>query len=363
MAKEISVVLEGPRKISIQEFDIPSPGPKDALLKVEMVGICNGDVGWYKGPRKPPVLPLIMGHEILGRIAEIGSEAQKAWDVSKGDRVVVESIIRCGECRFCMTGNYRFCTRRILYGHHISSNQPPYLWGSYGEYMYLAPGTILHKISEAVPAEAGILVEAIIANGIHWIKLAQTGIGNSVVIQGCEPKALAAVLAAKESGASPIITTGLTSDENGDRFALAKDFGADDTINMEKEDVVNKVRDLTGGRMADIVVDVTGNPKAILKSIELVRPQGTVICAGHVGPGNTTPIITDIITAKEIKFQGGSSNGFEDVTAALKLVESGKHSVQKMVTHKFSLRQAENAFKTAAGELPGSRPVKVALTP
>lgn len=364
MAKEISVVLEAPRKISIQEFDIPKISPRDGLLKVEMVGICGSDVGYYKGAHKPRVLPLIMGHETLGRIAEIGSEASKAWGVSKGDRVVVESMVRCGECRFCVTGNYRFCTNHIAYGHMVSPTQPPHLWGSYGEYMYLAPGTMVHRISGKVPAEAGILVNAVIANGIQWVRrLAQTTIGDSVVIQGSGPQGLAAVIAAKESGASPIIITGLTSDEEGNRLALAKEFGADYAINVEKEDLVSKVSDLTSGKMADIVVDVTGNPKAVLKSIELVRPQGTILCAGLMGRETVTPIITDLIVTKEVRFQGALSKGVEAVVAALKLVESGKYPVQKMVTHKFPLKEVERGLKTAGGEVPGARQIKVALVP
>lgn len=109
------------------------------------------------------------------------------------------------------------------------------------------------------------------------------------------------------------------------------------------------------------MVNVTENPKAILKSIETVRPQDTLLCAGLAGKETVPPIITDFIVTKELRFQGVLSKRVEVVVAALKLVEPGKYPAQKIVTHKFPLKEAERALKTAGGELPGPRQIKVAL--
>jgi alcohol dehydrogenase len=362
--REVSAVLEDTRKISLKEFAIPQIGPNVGLLKVEMVGICGSDVAYYKGKLKPFALPLIMGHETVGFIEEIGSEAEKDWGVSKGDRVVVEASIRCGECRYCVTGNYRHCRNQFNYGHHVSCDRPPHLWGSYGQYMYLSPGSLVHKISRDVSAKAAVLVNAVIANGIQWLnRIAGIRLGDTVVIQGAGPQGLANVIAARESGASPIIVTGLGADEQRGCFALAREFGADYTVNVEAEDPIKLVSELTDGAMADIVVDVTGSPDAVLRSVELVGRMGTLILAGLAGPETVTPLVTDKLVWKEVRLQGVVSKGVEAVLAAIRLVESGRYPLEKMVTHTFSLPDAEKGLQAAGGELEGTYPIKTTLVP
>ncbi len=361
--KAIAAVFEGVnKKFSMREFPIPNIGPDDALLRVERAGICGSDVGVYTGKLKAKVLPVIRGHETLGFIEEIGERLSKLTGVVKGDRVVVETVITCGECDYCLSGNYRFCRNQRGYGAMMSCNDPPYLWGSYGQYMYIAPGTALHIISKDVPPEAAVLTNAVIANGIQYVRrMGGANIGDTVVIQGCGPQGLAGTVAAKESGAALIITTGLSVDEH--RFPLAKEFGANYCINVEKEDLVQKLKELTRGRMADVVADFTGSPQALLTSIELVRPQGTVVFAGLCGPEAVVPIKPDKLVWNEIRIQGVFSKGVEAVRAAVKLVESRKYPLEKIVSHQFPLAEVDQALETAAGHVPGARPSKVVLVP
>lgn len=361
MARNVkAAVFENVGEVSIREFAPPRIGPNEGLLKVEMVGICGTDVAMYRG-KLGVKFPLIPGHESVLRIEEIGDEAAKRYNVQKGDRILVEETIPCGNCYYCLTGNYRFCPNRLAYG-FTSCTIPPYLWGAYSEYMYLAPSSIVYKISDRVSDEAGMLIFACLANGIQWVRrLAQTSIGDIVVIQGMERQGLAAIIAAKEAGASPIIVAGLGIDEQTQRSRLAREFGADYTINVEAVDVVERVRELTGGRMADVVVDVTGSPQAIVKSLDLVRAQGTVLCAGITG--TEARIMTDKIVMKEIRFQGALSAGAEAVLAAIRLAESKKFPLEKMVTHRFPLTEVKEALRVAGGEVAGAHPIRVALVP
>lgn len=359
--KEYSAVVEEPRKIVLREFDIPTIGEEDALLKIEMTGVCGSDPGIYKG-RGKEFFPLILGHEILGHIDKIGDKASKRYGVKPGDRVIVESTISCGSCYYCITGNYKFCEKGSYYGTRMSARTPPHLWGAYGQYMYIAPGSIVHKISPDVPAEAAVLTNAVIANGIHWLRiLGGASPGNAVVIQGSGPQGLAATIAAKESGASPIIVSGLSKD--AERFKLAREFGADICIDVQKEKIVERVSQITLGRMADVVLDVTGNPQGILNSVELVRKQGTLVCAGITGPETVTPLLMDRIVFREVKLQGAFTCSYQAVLAAIKLVESRKYPLEKMVTHKFSLKEAEKALSFVGGEVPGSLPIKAVIVP
>ena len=263
-----AAVVESNERMRIREFDRPKTRDDDGLLRVEMVGVCGTDPKMYAGKIKYTDFPLILGHEILGWIDEIGDTASARWNVKEGDRVVVESCIRCGYCAKCVSGDYRFCEKQLAYGTFISSSVPPHLWGAYAEYVYFPPGAVMQKVSDTVPAKAAVLIHAVIADAIRWGRLAgDFCIGDAVVIQGIGQQGLAQTLVAKESGCSPIIVTGLSRDTT--RFELAKEFGADYILVADQEDVRQRVSEITDGHMADVVVDVSGSSDAIITSIDI----------------------------------------------------------------------------------------------
>lgn len=362
MPKEISAVLERPGSMAIREFDIPQVGAEEGLLRMEMVGVCGTDPKYYHGSLANTPYPLILGHEILGRVHEMGEVAARRYGLKKGDRVVMEASVSCGHCRYCLTGSYRFCLNSRGYGTRVSSNTPPYLWGGYSQYIYVAPGSILHRISESVPAEAAVLANAVIANGIQWVRvMGGASVAQTVVVQGVGPQGLAMTIGAKESGAAPIIVTGLSADQ--ERFELAKEFGADYCIDVQEENGVERVREITGGRMADLVVDVSGSPEAVVKSVDMVRKQGTLVCGGLTGADTVTPLLMDKVVFNEIRVQGVFSKGTDAVAAAVKLIESGRYPVEKMVTHKFPLEQAEEAVRVTGRDVPGVYPIKAVILP
>lgn len=353
--------MESPRRISIQEFNVPQIGPGDGILKVEMAGVCGSDPKFYHGLSKINT-PIILGHEILGRIEEVGEQAAQRWQVKKGDRVIVEANIRCGDCYYCLTGNYHLCQGGMGFGTRLSTRVPPSLWGGYSEYMYLHHQSEVHKISESVPAEAAVLTSAVIANGIQWVRLlAGATIGDCVVIQGAGQQGISATVAARESGAMPIIVTGLSKDKQ--RLALCREFGAHHTINVEKEDAVAVVAEITRGQMADIVIDVTGSPQALQKSLDLVRPKGTILAAGLTGSETQTPLLVDKIVHKEIRFQGARSKGAVAVLSAIKLVESRKYPWERVVSHRYPLEKAEEALQAVGGDLKDVYPTKAVIVP
>ena len=349
--------------MEMREFDIPKIGPDEGLLKVVMTGVCATDPKFYKVGFNAP---LILGHEMFGHVAEIGEVASERWGVKKGDHVVLDVNVRCGFCPNCVAGNSKFCSNQRAYGTGTNSLVPPHIWGAYGQYMYIAPNSVVHKLSDDVSPEAAVLINAVLANGIQWMRIkGGASIQNAVVIQGAGPQGLAATIAAKEAGAAPIIITGMLPDDES-RFALAKEFGADYTIDVRKEDVVKKVKDITGGRMADVVLDVTGSADGIVTSIDLVKKQGTLVCASILaatvdGKDATAPIPIERIVHNEVRFQGVFTSGGEATIAAIKLVESGKYPIEKMVTHKYPLEKAEEAIHAVAREVPGVLPIKAVI--
>jgi threonine dehydrogenase-like Zn-dependent dehydrogenase len=168
------------------------------------------------------------------------------------------------------------------------------------------------------------------------------------------------VIAAKETGCRTIIVAGLTRDSQ--RFELAREFGADYIIDVEKEDIVKRVKEITGGRMADAVIQVSSSPQAVSVSAQLARPSGTIILAGLVGE-SAVPIKHDLIVTNALRLLGQHSGTFPAIELAIRLIESGKYPIEKVVSHTFSLTDAEKAVKTAAGYFEDVYPIKCVIVP
>jgi alcohol dehydrogenase len=356
-----AMVLEAPEVLVPAEFDVPPVNADDGLLEVEMAGICHTDVELFRG-RTTYALPIIPGHEIVGRIAAVGPVAAARWGVREGDRVAVESIVRCGFCPNCIVGRYKYCADVKVYGTFTSCTVPPHLWGSYSEYLYLAPGAIVHKVPDDMSPELATLLTVAIANGIQWtIIKGGVRLGSTVVVQGVGPIGLSAVAAAHDAGAALVIATGLGAD--GYRLILAEEFGADVVVDVEAEDVVERVREVTGGSMVDVVLDTTGSSQAIVASTRLVRPGGTVVNAGLTGDTTLTPMALDALMRPEIRLQHVFTYEYESVRAALALALRGRYPFEKLITHHFPLDRAEEAIRMSGRENDGEQPIKVAIVP
>ena len=363
MSKELSIVLEAPRKVKSQHFDLPSIGSQEMLLKIEAVSICGSDAERYigvkfGGPLATP-FPIIMGHELVGQVHEVGREASEYYKVNVGERVVVEPYIPCSKCKYCLTGHYPLCINNRCYGLNISCKEPPHLWGAYGQYMYVAPHSRVHKISPKVPAVEACL-SSVIGNGVRWASTkGNVKPGETVLIIGPGSQGLATVMAADNVGAGQIILAGTSVDK--DRLELGKEFGANYTVNVDEVNLQDSVSDFTSGDMADVVILTTGAVKAIANATKLVKSLGTIVLPGLTG-GKTAPIPTDDIVTKELKILGGLGQAW-NVEAAIKLLEKQKYPVKKMVTHILQLEEAERGLKLAANEIEGEAPIKVVLTP
>lgn len=362
--KTRSMVVETPGRMAMREFAVPKIGDEDGLLKVEMAGVCGSDPGMFKGKATALAIryPLILGHEIVGRIEKIGDKAAARHKVKKGDRVIVETAFGCGYCQACLTGNYVQCEAQRFYGHTIPCSEPPHLWGAYGQHLYIAPRAMVHRINDNLPPEEAVFICAVLGNAIRWLRvLGGVSIGHTVVIEGPGLQGLAAVIVAKESGADKIIVTGLGKDTR--RFELAREFGATHCLNVERQNPEEAVREITQGAMADVVMDVTGNPEAAQKTLDLVRKRGTIVMPGIYGANKEIPLILDKIVFKEIKIQGVLSQDITSVLPAIKLAESRRYPLGKMITHRFSLEEAEKAVRLVGGETPDAEAIKVVIVP
>jgi len=288
--------------------------------------------------------------------------ASKRWNLREGEKAIVEFAFGCGECFYCKKGDYVHCEAMLTYGSMISCKNPPHLWGGYSQYLYLSPKAMVHKVRDDLLPEVGVLICAVLGNAIRWLQtVGDVSRGDTVVIEGPGQQGLAGVVVAKEAGAEKIIVTGMPKDRA--RFEMAKLFGADETIDVEKENPVEFVRELTKGRMADIVMDVTGNPKGAVTAIDLVKKKGTVILPGLYGMDKEIPMILDRIVYNEVRVQGVFSHDFRSVLPAIRLAESGKYPLERMVTHRFPLEEVEKAVRLVGGEMKDEDLIKVVIIP
>jgi len=347
----------------MRELPVPGIDADSGLLRVEACGICGSDAEQYAGVL-PVAYPVIPGHEPVGVIEKIGDRAAKRWGVDVGDRVAVEVLIPCGHCAACLDGRYQVCRGRGgMFGYsYIPLSHPPGLWGAYADYLYLDPGAILHRVRRDIPASIAALFNPLGA-GFRWaVELPRTGPGDTVLILGPGQRGLASVIAARAAGADTIIVTGLTRDSR--KLALARELGADHVVDVESEDGRRRVKELTGGRGADVVVEVTANAtQPVAEALHYAATGGRIVLAGVKGFKSVPDFLSDLIVVKEISIQGAFGVTRRSYEAAIRLIEAGEVPVAKMHTHDFPLEQAERAIQMLAGELPGESSIHSCLLP
>ena len=340
-------VLHGARDVRITELPLPEIGEFDGLLRVEATGVCGADWAPYRGDRydffDPP---LILGHEIVGRIEEIGSAASAKWGVQPGDRVVLEEPLPCWSCRACTTGAYQMCEAR-RYGCK-SVDDGVGLWGGYSEYVYLAPNALMHRMSADVPAEIATLYVPV-SNGIYWtVEVGRVVPGETVVIQGPGQQGLGCVIAAKEAGAGQIIVTGRSSDQQ--RFDAALALGADGVLAIDTCDPVEEVARRTNGEMADVVVNVTeAAPAALGQAVKMAANRARIVHAGN-SYGPLTGFEADLVIDRELTITGVRGRYGRALEAAVRLIESGRYQLDLLTTHAFGIEETERALLTLGGQ-------------
>jgi threonine dehydrogenase-like Zn-dependent dehydrogenase len=358
--KSMAMVQTGIRELTQMDIDLPDIDDDSAILKIEACGICGSDYEQYEGALGTP-MPVVPGHEPLGIIAKIGDRAAARWGVDVGDRVAVETMLACHTCSTCLGGSYHLCGTRQIYS-YIPLSQAPGLWGSYAEYMYVDPRSIVHKMDKTLAPEIAVMFNPLGA-GYRWaVELPETKIGDTVVIMGPGQRGLASVIACKQAGAKKIIVTGLEVDE--DKMRLAKIYGADLTIDVENQDAKAIIRDATDGVGADVVVDVSSYAvQPVVDALSFVKAGGTVVLAGMKGFKDIPNFVSDIVVVKEITIKGAigvTSSGYK---SAIETIEAGIVPMEKMHTHNFRLEEAELAIRTLAREIEGEESIHSCLIP
>ena len=367
MADQVmAAVRTGPGRTELREFPMPDIAEDAALLKVEVAGICGTDVKMYAKPPFPD--PVIMGHENVGIIAKAGRQFTERKGLREGDRVFVEHYVGCFHCAWCHAGEYRHCeltdwrtnpdARRYGY---TSAENPGRLWGGFSQYMYLPWNSVTHKVPDGVSAELAGLVTPL-SNGIEWaLNAGKVGYASTVLIQGPGQQGLSQVVASKQAGASVIIVSGTTRDAS--RLELARALGADAVIDVQLEDALSRVLELTGGTGVDVVLDCTsgaGTAPVLLGIDALKRREGVMVTQGEVAAFPDFPLKK--MTEKSITLASARGHGYRAVELALEQLASGRFPLERLATHTFGLDEVDHAIRALSGET-GEDAIHISLLP
>jgi threonine dehydrogenase-like Zn-dependent dehydrogenase len=351
-----AVVCHGPRDYRLETIDVPEPGPGEALVRVEAVGVCASDLKCFQGAPKfwgdgtkagyveAGVVP---GHEFVGEIVQLDDAAAAAWGVGVGDRVVAEQIVPCRNCRFCREGTYWMCEPHAIYGFKHRVN------GAMAEYMVFTAHSLVHKVSPAVAAQHAAFAEPL-SCALHAVERARIGFSDVVVVAGCGPIGLGMIAGAVAKSPQRVVAL----DRNPARLELARQTGATDTIEIGSVDAADAVKAMTGGYGADVYFEATGHPSAVGQGLNLLRKLGRFVEYSVFG-AEASIDWTIVGDDKELDILGAHL-GPHCWPKAIELIETAALPLEGICSDQLPLEKFEEAFDLVAS---ADRSVKVTLFP
>src|SRR5947207_3341797 len=342
-----AVVKYGTGDGDVELRDVPAPeiGPADVLLETAAAGICGSDVEqWRHHVTYHVNTPVVMGHEFCGTVREVGAEVR---GFRPGDRVVSETAAYiCGQCRYCLTGDYNLCPTRLGFGYGLD--------GAFTRFVRV-PVRCLHRIPENVPFDHAALTEpaCVVYNAVN-VK-SDLHPGEPVVVIGPGPIGLFAVQMCRAGGAGKIALVGTGVDRR--RMEVGRALGADLLLNVDDGDPLPVIMDATEGDGAPLVIDAAGPAAALQLAMACVARNGQITKIAW-GP-KPVGLSLDPIVAKAASLQGSYSHTWRTWEAVLKMMAAGALDMASMISHRMTIESWLTAF-----ELVQSREaVKIVLTP
>jgi L-gulonate 5-dehydrogenase len=321
-----AAVTTAPRQMEVKEVPQPVPGPGEALVRVEMAGICGSDLHFYEGANPYANYPRTQGHEFSGRVVAYGAGSDRA--VAIGERVSVEPLIWCGECYPCRRGRPNCCARLKVLGVHTD--------GAFAEYLAV-PARAQYPAGD-LDGELTTLVEPI-SIGMQVVTRGMVGAEDTVAVFGAGMIGQAVLACAIDRGARVLVVDRVPS-----RLALARRLGAERVVDATAEDPGQAIADWTSGDGPAVAVDATGAPSVIRMCVDVVAFAGRVVVVGISLQEVSLPIPE--LTRKELTILG-SRNNTGVFGQALDLVRRWGDRLRHLITHRYPLDQAPAAIELA----------------
>lgn len=343
--KMLAAMIYGVKDLRVEEVAKPKVEHGEVLVKVKAATTCGTDLkifqrGYVEGVIK---LPTVFGHEWAGEVVEVGEGV--SWP-RVGMRVRAGNSAPCLRCRMCQKGSFNLCENMI------------WLWGAYAEYIKVPARMVLvnmQEIPEQVSFEEAAVTEPL-ACVLRGAEKANVKLGDTVAIIGAGPIGLLHMLTAKKMGAEKIIVTDLVDE----RLQFAKELGADETINAGKEEAIGRVKELTDGYGADVVIEAIGQPGTWEQALKMVRKGGTVLEFGGCPPNTEIKVSTELLHYGDVTVIGAFHTTPTHFKKALNLIASGTINVKPLITRKMPLEKIKEAFETLT---TSKKDVKIAINP
>jgi L-iditol 2-dehydrogenase len=340
-----AAMLYGVKDLRIEDIPTPMVEMGEVLVKVKVAATCGTDLKIFQRGYVEKVikLPTVFGHEWAGDVVEVGEGLE--WP-EEGMRVRAGNSAPCLRCPICQRGKYNLCENMI------------WLWGAYAEYIKVPARMVqvnMQEVPQHVSYEEAAITEPL-ACVLHGVEEARVKLGDIVAIVGAGPIGLLHLLSVKKMGAEKVIIVDLVEE----RLGFAEKLGADEVVNAGERDVVEAVRESTGGYGADVVIEAIGLPATWEQALKLVRKGGTVLEFGGCLPGTEIRLGTELLHYGEVTVLGAFHATPLHFRRALNLVASGVIDVRSLVTRRMGLGEVGEAFEvlsTVKGE------VKIALIP
>jgi threonine dehydrogenase-like Zn-dependent dehydrogenase len=320
--------------IEVIQVERDRVGEEEVLLAMRSASICGSDLGFYDftpAYQKFAKVPVIMGHEFSGEIVEIGKSVS---GFSVGERVVCESVIYCGKCRFCRMGMTNICANFTVFGMHRN--------GGFSEFVSV-DSRFLHKIPDEVSfVQAGIVEPlSVVVNGLD--ETADVRVGETAAIIGPGPLGLLSAEVLKSKGVSGIFVLGISVDAF--RLETAREKLGYKAIDSQAKDAQEMIKEATDGYGCDLVVVAAGAAAALKSALSLVSKGGQIIVLG-IFPEDISLPVSDMVR-RQLSMEGSYGSRWVHYEQAIALLKHRSVRAEAIVTHRFTLDQAREAFETA----------------
>jgi len=327
--KNQAAVLYAPHDVRIEERPVPKPGPREVLIEIKAVGVCGSDVHYYEHGRIGSYVvrqPLILGHEASGIIVDVGEGVNKG---RVGERVAIEPGIPDGVCEQCRSGRYNLCPNVRFFG------TPP-IDGAFTNYVTI-PESFAYKLPDQMSDEEGALIEPL-SVGLWACRKAMLRGADHVLITGAGPVGVLALKVALALGATQITMT----DVSPQRLEMGRKLGATRTVNVAETPLTNV------GVEADVLIECSGNQKALMDGIRSLRPAGKAVAVG-MSPGEEVSVPMSFLQNREITLTGTFryANTYAD---AIALVATGRIDLKPIITGHYTLEETEQALQATKND-------------
>jgi L-iditol 2-dehydrogenase len=341
-----ALLLSEYKKLELAELPQPVPGADEVLVQVAACGICGSDVHGYDGTSGRRIPPIVMGHEAAGTIAKVGAAVQ---GFQAGDRVTFDSTVYCGRCDYCRRGEVNLCDQRQVVGVSCGDYRRA---GAFAEYV-VVPARILYHLPESLSFPEAAMLEAV-SVALHAVHLSELKGGETALVIGAGMIGLLTLQAARAGGASCVIV----ADIDATRLKLAKEMGADHTLQLSGADLVAEVIRLTDNKGADVALEAVGRNETVSVAIDSVRKGGTVTLIGNISPEVTLPL--QKVVTRQLRLQGTAASAGE-YPQAIELMTSGRIQVKPLITAVAPLGDGPRWFERLYAHEPNL--MKVVLAP